>query len=88
MRRREGPRRPEELRNRELQRRKRIEMRREEERRRREEEMTMRHREREDPRRRPDGFKPNYPDNREQEMRAGERGPGGAINMGCKNRMK
>ncbi|KAI3366076.1 hypothetical protein L3Q82_009898 [Scortum barcoo] len=100
MRRQEELRRLEELRNQELQRRKQIEMRHEEERRRREEEM-MRHREQEDMRRHPDGFKPNYLDNRgdcvlrsfvlkallhffqrEQEMRVGELGPRGAINMG------
>ncbi|XP_047432615.1 paraspeckle component 1 [Mugil cephalus] len=81
MRRQEELRRLEELRNQELQRRKQIEMRHEEERRRREEEM-MRHREQEDLRRQPDGFKPNYVENREQEMRGGELGPRGAINMG------
>uniref|UniRef100_A0A8C2WLQ1 Paraspeckle component 1 n=1 Tax=Cyclopterus lumpus TaxID=8103 RepID=A0A8C2WLQ1_CYCLU len=81
MRRQEELRRLEELRNQELQRRKQIEMRHEEEMRRREEEM-MRHREQEDMRRHPDGFKPNYLDNREQEMRVGELGPRGAINMG------
>uniref|UniRef100_UPI0037E944EE paraspeckle component 1 isoform X2 n=1 Tax=Semicossyphus pulcher TaxID=241346 RepID=UPI0037E944EE len=62
MRRQEELRRLEELRNQELQRRKQIEMRHEEERRRREEEM-MRHREQEDLRRHPEGFKPNYMDN-------------------------
>ncbi|XP_063322113.1 paraspeckle component 1 isoform X1 [Pelmatolapia mariae] len=81
MRRQEELRRLEELRNQELQRRKQIEMRHEEERRRREEEL-MRHREQEDLRRQPDGFKPNYMENREQEMRVGELGPRGAINMG------
>ncbi|XP_070711689.1 paraspeckle component 1 [Pempheris klunzingeri] len=81
MRRQEELRRLEELRNQELQRRKQIEMRHEEERRRREEEM-MRQREQEDLRRNPDGLKPNYVDNREQEMRVGELGPRGAINMG------
>nr|XP_020489808.1 paraspeckle component 1 [Labrus bergylta] len=81
MRRQEELRRLEELRNQELQRRKQIEMRHEEERRRREEEM-MRHREQEDLRRHPEGFKPNYMENREQEMRGGELGPRGAINMG------
>uniref|UniRef100_A0A3Q3EIA2 Paraspeckle component 1 n=1 Tax=Labrus bergylta TaxID=56723 RepID=A0A3Q3EIA2_9LABR len=63
MRRQEELRRLEELRNQELQRRKQIEMRHEEERRRREEEM-MRHREQEDLRRHPEGFKPNYMENR------------------------
>ncbi|XP_067349905.1 paraspeckle component 1 isoform X3 [Channa argus] len=88
MRRQEELRRLEELRNQELQRRKQIEMRHEEERRRREEEM-MRHRDQDDLRRQTDGFKPNYLDNvllhffqREQEMRVGELGPRGAINMG------
>ncbi|XP_075871802.1 paraspeckle component 1 [Nelusetta ayraudi] len=81
MRRQEELRRLEELRNQELQRRKQIEMRHEEERRRREEEM-MRHREQEDLRRHTEGFKPNYMDNREQEMRGGELGPRGAVNMG------
>ncbi|KAM6893492.1 paraspeckle component 1 [Xenentodon cancila] len=81
MRRQEELRRLEELRNQELQRRKQIEMRHEEERRRREEEM-MRHREQDDLRRQPEGFKPNYLENREQEMRVGELGPRGAINMG------
>nr|XP_020447593.1 paraspeckle component 1-like [Monopterus albus] len=81
MRRQEELRRLEELRNQELQRRKQIEMRHKEERRRREEEM-MRHREQEDLRRQPDGFTPNYLDNREQEMKVGELGPRGAINLG------
>ncbi|XP_047211522.1 paraspeckle component 1 [Girardinichthys multiradiatus] len=81
MRRQEELRRLEELRNQELQRRKQIEMRHEEERRRREEEM-MRHREQDDLRRQPDGFIPNYHENREQEMRVGELGPRGAGNMG------
>ncbi|XP_056883211.1 paraspeckle component 1 isoform X1 [Takifugu flavidus] len=80
MRRQEELRRLEELRNQELVRRKQIEMRHEEERRRREEE--MRHREQEDLRRHPDGFKPNYMDNKEQEMRVGDLGLRGAINIG------
>uniref|UniRef100_A0A8C5FLS1 Paraspeckle component 1 n=1 Tax=Gadus morhua TaxID=8049 RepID=A0A8C5FLS1_GADMO len=75
MRRQEELRRLEDLRNQELQKRKQIEMRHEEERRRREDEM-MRHREQ------PDGFKPNFMEGREQEMRMGELGPRGAINMG------
>lgn len=79
MRRQEELRRLEELRNQELQRRKQIEMR--QERRRREEEM-MRHREQDDQRRPPEGFKPNYTEGREQEMRVGDIGPRGAINMG------
>ncbi|XP_041114735.1 paraspeckle component 1-like isoform X2 [Polyodon spathula] len=53
----------------------------EEERRRREEEM-MRQREQEEMRRQQDGFKSNFMDNREQEMRMGDMGPRGAINMG------
>uniref|UniRef100_G3PPY5 Paraspeckle component 1 n=1 Tax=Gasterosteus aculeatus TaxID=69293 RepID=G3PPY5_GASAC len=65
MRRQEELRRLEELRNQELQRRKQIEMRHEDERRRREEEM-MRHREQEDLRHNPDGFKPNYGDNKDK----------------------
>ncbi|XP_061571691.1 paraspeckle component 1 isoform X2 [Cololabis saira] len=81
MRRQEELRRLEELRNQELQRRKQFEMRHEEERRRREEEM-MRHREQDELRRQPDGFKPNYLENRDQEMRVGELGNRGAINMG------
>ncbi|KAJ8350949.1 hypothetical protein SKAU_G00260790 [Synaphobranchus kaupii] len=81
MRRQEELRRLEELRNQELQKRKQIEMRHEEERRRREEDM-MRHREQEEMRRQPDGYKPNYMDSREQDMRMGDIGPRGAINMG------
>ncbi|XP_062383720.1 paraspeckle component 1 [Sardina pilchardus] len=81
MRRQEELRRLEELRNQELQKRKQIEMRHEEERRRREEEM-MRHRDQDDMRRQPDGFKSNFMDNREQEMRMNEMGPRGGINMG------
>ncbi|XP_033867765.1 paraspeckle component 1-like isoform X3 [Acipenser ruthenus] len=81
MRRQEELRRLEELRNQELQKRKQIEMRHEEERRRREEEM-MRQREQEEMRRQQDGFKSNFMDNREQEMRMGDMGPRGAINMG------
>ncbi|KAM6945534.1 paraspeckle component 1 [Aplochiton taeniatus] len=81
MRRQEELRRLEELRNQELQKRKQIEMRHEEERRRREEEM-LRHREQVDMRRQPDGFKPNFMDNREQDMRMGELGPRGGIDVG------
>ncbi|XP_062302460.1 paraspeckle component 1 isoform X1 [Osmerus eperlanus] len=81
MRRQEELRRLEELRNQELQKRKQIEMRHEEERRRREEDM-LRHREQEEIRRQPDGFKPNFLDGREQDMRMGELGPRGGINMG------
>ncbi|KAM9766334.1 paraspeckle component 1 [Menidia menidia] len=74
MRRQEELRRLEELRNQELQRRKQIEMRHEEERRRREEEL-LRLREQ-------DGFKPNYLENREQEMRGGDLGARGNVNLG------
>ncbi|XP_028820922.1 paraspeckle component 1-like isoform X2 [Denticeps clupeoides] len=82
MRRQEELRRLEELRNQELQKRKQIEMRHEEERRRREEEM-MCHREQDEMRRQPDsGFKPSFMDAREQDMRMGEMGPRGGINMG------
>ncbi|XP_010884474.1 paraspeckle component 1 [Esox lucius] len=81
MRRQEELRRLEELRNQELQKRKNIEMR-HEERRRQEEEMMQRHREQDEMRRQADGFKPNYADKREQEMRMGELGPRGGINMG------
>ncbi|XP_061230380.1 paraspeckle component 1 isoform X1 [Neopsephotus bourkii] len=82
MRRQEELRRLEELRNQELQKRKQIQLRHEEEHRRREEEM-MRQREQEELRRQQEGgFKPNFMDNREQEMRMGDMGPRGAINMG------
>ncbi|XP_076839356.1 paraspeckle component 1 isoform X1 [Brachyhypopomus gauderio] len=81
MRRQEELRRLEELRNQELQKRKQIEMRHEEERRRREEEM-MRHRDQDDMRRQPEGFKPAFMDGREQDMRINEMGARGAINMG------
>ncbi|KAL4690765.1 hypothetical protein H8959_013726 [Pygathrix nigripes] len=81
MRRQEELRRLEELRNQELQKRKQIQLRHEEEHRRREEEM-IRHREQEELRRQQEGFKPNYMENREQEMRMGDMGPRGAINMG------
>ncbi|XP_069496897.1 paraspeckle component 1 [Ambystoma mexicanum] len=79
MRRQEELRRLEDLRNHELQKRRQFQMRQEEERRIREEEF-MRHREQEEMRRQ--GFKPNYMDPREQEMRMGDMGPRGAINMG------
>ncbi|CAM2095845.1 unnamed protein product [Caretta caretta] len=82
MRRQEELRRLEELRNQELQKRKQIQLRHEEEHRRREEEM-LRQREQEELRRQQEGgFKPNFLDNREQEMRMGDMGPRGAINMG------
>ncbi|XP_019724149.1 paraspeckle component 1 isoform X2 [Hippocampus comes] len=81
MRRQEELRRLEELRNQELHRRKQIELRHEEERRRREEEMMRTHREQEELRRQADTFKPAYQDNREQEMRAADLGPRGAVNM-------
>lgn len=79
MRRQEELRRLEEMRNHELQKRRQFQMRQEEERRMREEEF-MRHREQEEMRRQ--GFKPGYMDPREQEMRMGDMGPRGAINMG------
>ncbi|XP_061484588.1 paraspeckle component 1 isoform X2 [Rhineura floridana] len=82
MRRQEELRRLEELRNQELQKRKQIQMRHEEEHRRREEEM-LRQREQEELRRQQEGgFKSNFMDNREQEMRMGDMGPRGALNMG------
>ncbi|XP_006006745.1 paraspeckle component 1 isoform X2 [Latimeria chalumnae] len=82
MRRQEELRRLEELRNQELQKRKQIQMRHEEEQRRREEEM-MRQREQEEMRRQQEGgYKSNFMDNREQEMRMSDMGPRGAINMG------
>ncbi|XP_061745597.1 paraspeckle component 1-like isoform X1 [Nerophis ophidion] len=81
MRRQEELRRLEELRNQELQRRKQIEIRHEEERRRREEEMVRGHRDQEDLRRQPDGFRSGYQDNREQEMRVGDLVPRGAMTM-------
>ncbi|XP_078078226.1 paraspeckle component 1-like isoform X9 [Mustelus asterias] len=82
MRRQEELRRLEEMRNQELQKRKQIEMRHEEERRRREEEM-MRQREQDELRRQQqEGYKSNYMDNREQDMRMGDMGPRGGIGMG------
>ncbi|XP_003219292.1 paraspeckle component 1 isoform X2 [Anolis carolinensis] len=82
MRRQEELRRLEELRNQELQKRKQIQLRHEEEHRRREEEM-LRQREQEELRRQQEGgYKPNFMDNREQEMRMGDMGPRGALNMG------
>uniref|UniRef100_A0A8D0CEX8 Paraspeckle component 1 n=1 Tax=Salvator merianae TaxID=96440 RepID=A0A8D0CEX8_SALMN len=82
MRRQEELRRLEELRNQELQKRKQIQLRHEEEHRRREEEM-LRQREQEELRRQQEGgFKSNFMDSREQEMRMGDMGPRGAINMG------
>ncbi|XP_006632896.1 non-POU domain-containing octamer-binding protein [Lepisosteus oculatus] len=67
MRRQEELRRMEELHNQELQKRKQMELRQEEERRRREEEMRMQQEEM--MRRQQEGFKGNFPENREQEMR-------------------
>uniref|UniRef100_A0A2D4NRX5 Uncharacterized protein n=1 Tax=Micrurus surinamensis TaxID=129470 RepID=A0A2D4NRX5_MICSU len=81
MRRQEELRRLEELRNQELQKRKQIQLRHEEEHRRREEEM-LRQREQEELRRQQESFKPNFMDAREQEMRMGDMGPRGALNMG------
>ncbi|XP_069825911.1 paraspeckle component 1 isoform X5 [Dendropsophus ebraccatus] len=80
MRRQEELRRLEELRNQELQKRKQFHMRHEEEQRRREEEM-IRQREQDDLRRQ-EGFKPSYMDTREQDLRMGDMGVRGAINMG------
>ncbi|XP_040196481.1 paraspeckle component 1 isoform X3 [Rana temporaria] len=80
MRRQEELRRLEELRNQELQKRKQFHMRHEEEQRRREEEI-IRQREQEDLRRQ-EGFKAAYMDTREQDMRMGDMGVRGAINMG------
>ncbi|XP_043929134.1 paraspeckle component 1 isoform X2 [Protopterus annectens] len=81
MRRQEELRRLEELRNQELQKRKQYQMRHEEEHRRREEEL-MRHREQEEMRRQQEGYKSSYMGTREQEMRMGDMGPRGAVNMG------
>lgn len=78
MRRQEELRRLEEMRNQELHKRKQIEMRHEEERRRREEEMMRQ----EELRRQQEGYKSNYMDNREQDMRMGDMGPRGGIGMG------
>ncbi|KAG8452904.1 hypothetical protein GDO86_004634 [Hymenochirus boettgeri] len=80
MRRQEELRRLEELRNQELQKRKQFQMRHEEEQRRREEEI-LRQREPDDLRRQ-EGFKTNYMDTREQDMRMGDMGVRGTLNMG------
>ncbi|XP_075054972.1 paraspeckle component 1 [Mixophyes fleayi] len=80
MRRQEELRRLEELRNQELQKRKQFHMRHEEEQRRREEEI-IRQREQEELRRQ-ESFKSAYMDTREQDMRMGDMGVRGAINMG------
>ncbi|XP_020320125.1 non-POU domain-containing octamer-binding protein isoform X2 [Oncorhynchus kisutch] len=74
LRRQEELRRMEELHNQEMQKRKQMELRQEEERRRREEEMRM-HSE-EMMRRQQEGFKGNFPGNREQEMRMHMQGQG------------
>ncbi|XP_035265052.1 paraspeckle component 1-like [Anguilla rostrata] len=79
MRRQEELRHLEELRNQELQKRKQIEMRHEEERRRREQ--MMRQSEQEEMRHQTDGFKPSYMDNRDQDVRMGDVGPRGPLNM-------
>lgn len=93
MRRQEELRRLEELRNQELQKRKQYQMSlsqydyqnamtaHEEEQRRREEEL-MRHREQEEMRRQQEGYKSSYMATREQEMRMGDMGHRGAVNMG------
>ncbi|KAM8976478.1 paraspeckle component 1 [Pelodytes ibericus] len=80
MRRQEELRRLEELRNQELQKRKQFHLRHEEEQRRREEEL-IRHRDQEEIRRQ-EGFKSNYMDPREQDMRMGDMGVRGSINLG------
>ncbi|XP_036404211.1 non-POU domain-containing octamer-binding protein-like isoform X1 [Megalops cyprinoides] len=78
LRRQEELRRMEELHSQEVQKRKQLELRQEEERRRREEE--MRRREEEMARRQQEGFKGNFPDNREQEMRMHMAGQGMGMN--------
>ncbi|CAH2225268.1 paraspeckle component 1 isoform X1 [Pelobates cultripes] len=80
MRRQEELRRLEDLRNQELQKRKQYHMRHEEEQRRREEEYVRQH----DPEeiRRQEAFKSSYMDAREQDMRMGDMGVRGSINMG------
>ncbi|KAI1902679.1 hypothetical protein AGOR_G00018500 [Albula goreensis] len=78
LRRQEELRRMEELHNQELQKRKQIELRQEEERRRREEEMRMHNEEM--MRRQQEGFKGNFPENREQEMRMHVAGQGMGMN--------
>ncbi|XP_036380600.1 non-POU domain-containing octamer-binding protein [Megalops cyprinoides] len=78
LRRQEELRRMEELHNQELQKRKQIELRQEEERRRREEEMRMHNEEM--MRRQQEGFKGNFPENREQDMRMHMGGQGMGMN--------
>ncbi|KAI1885424.1 hypothetical protein AGOR_G00220010 [Albula goreensis] len=80
MRRQEELRHLEDLRNQELQKRKQIEMRHEEERRRREE-MMRQCEQSEEMRHQPDGFKPSYLDTREQDVRMGDMGQRGTLNM-------
>nr|XP_033801057.1 non-POU domain-containing octamer-binding protein isoform X2 [Geotrypetes seraphini] len=79
MRRQEELRRMEELHNQEVQKRKQLELRQEEERRRREEE--ARRQQEEMMRRQQEGFKGNFPDSREQEMRMGQMNMGGSMAM-------
>ncbi|XP_029463086.1 non-POU domain-containing octamer-binding protein isoform X2 [Rhinatrema bivittatum] len=79
MRRQEELRRMEELHNQEVQKRKQLELRQEEERRRREEE--ARRQQEEMMRRQQEGYKGNFPDSREQEMRMGQMNMGGSMAM-------
>ncbi|XP_008334748.1 non-POU domain-containing octamer-binding protein-like [Cynoglossus semilaevis] len=98
LRRQEELRRMEELHNQEVQKRKQAEIRQEEERRRREEEMRLRNEEM--MKRQQEGFRGNFPENREQEMRmhmgnhgmsmnrnslGANSGPGGAAGMAAEN---
>ncbi|XP_029366716.1 non-POU domain-containing octamer-binding protein [Echeneis naucrates] len=98
LRRQEELRRMEELHSQEVQKRKQAELRQEEERRRREEEMRMRNEEM--MKRQQEGFRGNFPENREQEMRmhmgghgmpmnrnslGGNSGPAGAAGMAAEN---
>lgn len=95
LRRQEELRRMEELHSQEVQKRKLVEQRQEEERRRREEEMRMRNEEM--MKRQQEGFRGNFPENREQEMRmhmgmpmnrnsmGGNAGPAGAAGMKAEN---
>ncbi|XP_038603552.1 non-POU domain-containing octamer-binding protein isoform X2 [Tachyglossus aculeatus] len=79
MRRQEELRRMEELHNQEVQKRKQLELRQEEERRRRDED--IRRQQEELMRRQQEGYKGNFPDVREQEMRMSQLGMGGAMGM-------
>ncbi|XP_028923625.1 non-POU domain-containing octamer-binding protein isoform X2 [Ornithorhynchus anatinus] len=79
MRRQEELRRMEELHNQEVQKRKQLELRQEEERRRRDED--IRRQQEELMRRQQEGYKGNFPDVREQEMRMSQLGMGGGMGM-------